>query len=316
MNFSVASVTVTYNGIRTIAKHVESLLAQKRPLDEIIVVDNGSSDGSQAFLTERFPQITVLRLDVNVGMAGGWAAGMEYAAFKRKHDWIWSFDDDSVPPPELLEKMLSAAGTYLEDQSVGILAPIPVEPGTGVRHPPKVFNPRFNLHGYAAQAPEEVTRQPVWFADIVIASGCLVRRQTAEKIGVPRADFYMDFFDTEFSLRARAAGFKIAAVSGCEMVHTIGNTKVVQMLGKKRVWIEQPPWRVYYMGRNLIYSAFRIPALGMRKAGVLLTVARLLAYLILCGENKVACTTRLVQGISDGMRGRLGIRFTPRAYAR
>ena len=46
MALSVASITISYNGKSLLARHINSLLAQKRPIDEIVVVDNGSVDGT------------------------------------------------------------------------------------------------------------------------------------------------------------------------------------------------------------------------------------------------------------------------------
>jgi len=55
---SVASVTVAYNGAGVLQRHVEALLGQVRPLQEIVVVDNGSGDGTCSLIAERYPQVT------------------------------------------------------------------------------------------------------------------------------------------------------------------------------------------------------------------------------------------------------------------
>src|SRR5207245_1661508 len=97
VSVSVASVTVSYNAARELPCQIEVLLRQTRPLQEIVVVDNASTDGTRAMLAERYPQITVLPMNENIGMAGAWAAGLSYAALQKGHDWVWTFDDDSVP---------------------------------------------------------------------------------------------------------------------------------------------------------------------------------------------------------------------------
>src|SRR5271165_3828245 len=141
MPVSVASVTTTYNGISLISRHIDALLAQTRPLDEIVIVDDCSPDDTATFLAQRYPQVKVLRLVSNSGTAGAWGSGLAYTALEKKHDWVLSFDQDSVPPPDMLERMMEDAGGLVEDNTVGILAPVPVEPETGVRHFPKVFEP-------------------------------------------------------------------------------------------------------------------------------------------------------------------------------
>ena len=97
MSQSAASVTVAYNSGDLLLQQMEALLRQTRPLQEIIVVDNASSDGTSALVAERFPQVTFLRMAENLGVGAGFAAGLRYAALEKRHDWVWTFDQDSVP---------------------------------------------------------------------------------------------------------------------------------------------------------------------------------------------------------------------------
>jgi glycosyltransferase involved in cell wall biosynthesis len=80
MTVSIASVTTACNAASVLPRQMEALLRQTRALDEIIVVDNASTDNTRALLAERYPQVTVLGLPENLGAAGAWAAGLEYAA--------------------------------------------------------------------------------------------------------------------------------------------------------------------------------------------------------------------------------------------
>ena len=76
MEISVASVTTSYNAAQVLPRQMEALLRQTRPLQEIIVVDNGSTDGTRELLAERYPQVTVLEMPANLGAAGAWSAGL------------------------------------------------------------------------------------------------------------------------------------------------------------------------------------------------------------------------------------------------
>src|SRR5579871_6870657 len=104
---SIASVTVTFNAGPGLRAHLNQLRRQTHRLDEIIVVDNASTDNTRQLLQSEFPEVTVLPLAKNVGIGGGLAAGLQYAAFQKKYDWIWTFDQDSIPPRDGLQRLLT-----------------------------------------------------------------------------------------------------------------------------------------------------------------------------------------------------------------
>jgi GT2 family glycosyltransferase len=306
MNVSIASVTVAYNALRVLPRQLEALSRQTRGLQEIIVVDNASKDGTSAMLAERYPQVTVLKMAENLGMAGAWAAGLAYAALERRHDWVWSFDDDSVPSEDTLDEILRGRESLngIEGE-VGILAPMPVHRETGSCYPPVLWR-----EGYVMPS-EELMGKPVWLADLVQASGCLVRREVVEKIGLPRADFFMDFFDFEYCLRARSMGFKIAVITRATFAHKIGRARPVRLLGYFRLWQNQPAWREYYISRNMTYAAWRLYPDSRTKRFVMRHLLRHAGGIVLFSKNKGASLRKMVQGFLDGRLGRLGVRFLP-----
>lgn len=305
-NPSIASVTVAYNAAKNLPRQVEALLRQARPLQEIIIVDNASTDGSGAMLADRYPQVTVLRMPENLGAAGAWAAGLSYAALEKHHDWIWNFDDDSVPGPDSLAKLLEGIGSLNGMQTeIGMIAPMPVHQETKTYYPPLLWRDGF------VRASENQMRRPLWFADLVIASGSLTRREVVERIGLPRADFFMDFFDYEYSLRARACGYKIAVVPGAELGHEIGNARMVRLPGRSRLWTSYPPWREYYNSRNFAYAGWHLYPNRRTKRFVLRHLVQHAGAVALFSPKKMACIWKMMQGFLDGRRARLGIRFRP-----
>jgi rhamnosyltransferase len=299
-------VTTAYNAASVLPRHLESLLRQTRCLQEIIVVDNGSSDDTYALLTERYPQVTVLRLSENVGAAGAWSAGLEYAMLRKQHDWVWGFDDDSLPDPSALELLLKGIESLDKtNPDVGMVAPLPIHKETGTCYPPLLWQ-----DGFVKPSPE-LLNQAIWFADLVIASGCMVRRHVVEKVGLPRSDFFMDFFDFEYCLRVRAAGFKIAVVSCARAAHEIGNARTVRLPGYLRVWPDHAPWREYYIARNMTYAAWWLYPNRNVKEFVIRHLARHAAGVLLFGSNKSSCLKKMAQGFCDGRKASLGIRFRP-----
>lgn len=305
MNPSVASVTVAYNAVTVLPRQIEALLRQTRPLREIVVVDNASNDGTADMVADRYPQVTLLRMPENLGQAGGWSVGLSYAALKQRHDWIWTFDNDSVPAPDALGGLLNAVETQEDtDPATGMVAPIPVHKATETSYLPFLWRDGF------IQPSAEHARQPVWFADMVIASGCLVRRAVVEKIGLPRAEFFMDFCDFEYCLRVRSHGYKIAVVNSVKLAHEIGNARKIRWLGSG-LWASQPPYREYYFSRNLAYLAWWLYPSGSAKRSVARYLVSRGVHVLLFSNKKLECLMRMIQGFHDGAQGRLGIRLSP-----
>jgi GT2 family glycosyltransferase len=285
---------------------MEALLRQTRPLQEIVVVDNASSDGTRALLAERYPQVKVLPMSENLGVGGAVGAGLTYAALEKRHDWIWTFDADSVPNDDALEALLegieSLGNTAAE---VGMAAGLAIHKETNTCYPPLLWR-----DGYVKPSAE-LLAQPIWFADLVMGSGCMVRREVVEKIGLPRADLFMCFLDYEYCLRARSHGYRIAIITRSQFAHEMGNARVVRLPGYSRLWPDHAPWQEYYIGRNLAYAAWWLYPNRRTKQFVVRHLARHAGGLLLFGSHKLASLKKIMQGFWDGRQGSLGIRFRP-----
>lgn len=91
----------TFNDEEVIDGTLAALLEQTYPLEEIILVDNASTD---ATLKRSFPdKVTIIRHEKNLGTSGTVITGFKYALSKN-FDWIWVFDADSVPQKDALEE--------------------------------------------------------------------------------------------------------------------------------------------------------------------------------------------------------------------
>jgi GT2 family glycosyltransferase len=105
MTARVCAVVVTYNRCELLRACLTALLAQTRPLDRILVVDNASSDGTPELLAREFPTVDARRLARNEGGTGGFHEGMKAAAADA--EWLWLLDDDTVARPDALERLLA-----------------------------------------------------------------------------------------------------------------------------------------------------------------------------------------------------------------
>jgi rhamnosyltransferase len=301
---SIASVTLAYNSERLLPKQLDALLRQSRPLDEIIVVNNGSTDGTLSLLSAKYPQVTVLDIPVNAGVGGGYSAGLSYAANQLKHDWVWLLDHDSVPMHDGLEALLRGLGrAEASRESVGIVAPVPVHPETLLCYPGMLWR-----KGWVRPSCDWLN-QPLCFVDAVISSGSLVRSEVVERAGLPRADFFIDFVDYEYCLRLRRHGYRIAMVRDSLLDHAIGNPRTIKILGYSKAWGGHAPWREYYISRNETFTIWNYFPDWKSKFSVLRRLLRHFLAILAFGEHKRACLRMMLLGFIDGRAGRLGIRF-------
>jgi rhamnosyltransferase len=186
-----------------------------------------------------------------------------------------------------------------------MLAPMPIHRGTGAGYSPLLWQDGF------ARPSADLLREPVWCADLVIISGCMVRRDVVDKVGLPRADFFMDFIDFEYCLRTRSHGYSIAVITRAQLGHEVGKARQVRVAGWSRLWPDYAPWREYYVSRNMTYAVWWLYPSYRTKRFVVRHLTRHAAGVLLFSSHKLACLKRMAQGFWDGRRARLGIRFRP-----
>jgi GT2 family glycosyltransferase len=301
---SIASVTVAYNGASVLARHLDALKRQTHKIDEIVVVNNASTDQTQYLIGTEYPEVTILNEAMNGGVGGGYAAGLAYTVLKKKYDWVWLFDQDSVPSEDGLERLL--LGLQRLDgisESTAILAPVCRDSQGSQTCPGMLWR-----NGHMVPVAGEPGK-PITLVDLVISSGSLIRKEAIEAVGVPRADFFMDFVDYEHCLRLRRYGFNIAVVEDSLLHHTLGESAKFRIFGRTKYWTDHVPWREYYKTRNEIYTTWQyFPEWKIRA----LTVYRLVRHtivLLVFGKRRLACLGMIGRGFSDGLKRKLGIRF-------
>jgi GT2 family glycosyltransferase len=300
---SIATITVVYNGAAILPSQLNALRRQTRKLDEIIVVNNASTDGSLSLLKTDFPEVTVLNQQNNVGVGGGLSAGLDYAVYQRNHAWIWLFDQDSLPADNCLEHLFEGLRFVEGDtEDVAILAPVCVNQTVQLGYSASVWR-----HGLR-KPPVGSKHHQISFVDSVISSGTLVRREAVKDVGLPRSDFFMDFVDHEYCLRLRRHGYRIAVVAASQMEHAIGEPRRVSIFGSEKAWASHLPWREYYMTRNEVFTIWKYYPHWRAKSVVAQRLLRHALAVLLLGKEKLACLTMMYQGFADGRAGRLGIR--------
>lgn len=107
---NVIAIVVTYNRKELLKKNLECLINQTYKINEIFVVDNCSTDGTEQYIDEyiKANKIKYIKLEENLGGSGGFSKGLELAA-KTNNDYVWGMDDDAFPKNDALEKLIPFA---------------------------------------------------------------------------------------------------------------------------------------------------------------------------------------------------------------
>jgi GT2 family glycosyltransferase len=201
----VVALVVTYNRKELLVECLRALLNQWQRLQKILVIDNGSTDGTGELLAETglLSEHVILyhRLPQNLGDAGGFEAGMRLAYEELDWDWIWLMDDDAISTSNALKELL-AASDALAQWRPAILASRVLYWDSN--EPCNVPRFRFNRpwgHGepvervYAAAA---VGCIPIRNASFVAP---LIRRTAVAKHGFPFGGYFSLLDDIEYTGR-------------------------------------------------------------------------------------------------------------------
>lgn len=114
----VLGIVLNYDGRDLTLATLGSLLALEYEELDLLVVDNGSTDGSDAAVAERFPQVRRLRTEANLGISGGLNLGFR-EGLAEGYDFLMPMNNDIEVAPDLLGELLRAAGRAADIGCVG-----------------------------------------------------------------------------------------------------------------------------------------------------------------------------------------------------
>ena len=187
-------------------------------------MDNGSTDDSVARIRTAHPDILLLESNKNLGFAGGNNIGIRYA-LTHGAEYVWLLNNDTKPAPNALNALVNKA---LTDKTIGAVASICYYASS----PKKIeawAGARVNLWiGYGRNST--VARPDSWFHSLN-GTSMLVARAAIEDAGLLDEGFFLYWEDTEFCLRLRKKGWRLAAAPDSKILHKVnastGGNKVV-----------------------------------------------------------------------------------------
>lgn len=248
MSARVAAIVVTYHCGKHIAQALAALLTQ---VQNVYIIDNHSGPEAIGILKHcaaQYPDRIRLTLnDDNLGIAAAQNQGIRQA-LADGCEWVLLMDDDSVPAPGMVGKMLAAWQQH-GDARVGIVAPLFKE--QNVEAPARYLVPRWGGLGFTRQILKE--GETLHDVAMVIASGSLIRAEIFSETGLMAEGFFIDGVDHEFCLRARQRGYGILVTGNAVLHHRQGDKRRRHVLGLPVVTANYSAARRYYIFRNRLF---------------------------------------------------------------
>jgi GT2 family glycosyltransferase len=214
---NVATVIVTYNRADKLGRVIENVLAQDRPADQVIVVDNASTDSTAEVLAayEGRPTVSIERLTENTGGAGGFAHGMALA-YERGADYVWIMDDDCYADPDALRTLVD--GHVRAEESMGMRLPFAcsvVRWSDGEICEMNNPEPTWDWGKLLVRGEQTVLVNSCSFVSVMFP------RWAITQFGLPLAEYFIWFDDQEYTRRITKAGPGVQ-ILGSTVTHDLG----------------------------------------------------------------------------------------------
>jgi len=209
-------VVLNWNGWHDTLACLRSLERLTYPRCRVIVVDNGSTDGSVDRIRGSFPDVAIIETGTNLGFAGGNNVAIRRSLAKGV-PFVWLLNNDTVVSPDALRAMVEE---MLRAEDVGIVGsvnramndPVTVEAWGG-----GTVNRYLGTTRRLTRAGEG---EPAYIA----GTSMLVRREVFEDVGLLDEGFFLYLEDVDFCMRATARGWRLAVAGDAAVLHKGGAT--------------------------------------------------------------------------------------------
>ncbi|GEN74955.1 glycosyltransferase family 2 protein [Chryseobacterium hagamense] len=211
-------IIVTYNAMNWAEKCFTSLRHSSVPV-HCIVIDNGSTDGTQEYIAGYFPEVELIRSKENLGFGKANNIGIEQA-YRNGADFFYLMNQDAWIYENSLEKLLEVYHSYPDKKEIGILSPMHMD---GTEKKLDIFFERYlarNTHFNRIFSDAfENTLQQSYEIDFVNAAHWFLPRRTIEEIGGFNPYFFHYSEDYEYVQRISFFGKKIIICPRSKVVH-------------------------------------------------------------------------------------------------
>ncbi|WP_078059039.1 glycosyltransferase [Tropicimonas marinistellae] len=302
----LAAVVVTFNRLDQVKRTIARLLDE--PCDRLIVIDNGSTDGTKEWLrTIDNPRVRVIMAPGNLGGAGGFELGLRKAMELDDPDWVVIMDDDARPEPgcfsTFLEQDMSewdavSAAVYQKDGEICEMNRPTINP---FWHMPTFFRTALkSLVGRSRggfHIPDEAYESSPQEIDATSFVGLFLPRETIAKAGYPDGSLFIYGDDVLYTLGLRKAGMRIGFVPDLRFEHDFNRAY------NGDACLYNPIWKAYYTARNGLL-VYRLAAGMLFWPAFLVILLKWLSAGRHYGEVRRTYYRMVWHGVKDGLVGK------------
>jgi GT2 family glycosyltransferase len=299
----VSVVTPNYNGLKFLNSYFETLLIQSRFIEEIIIIDNASTDGSVEFIEEfiRSPNypidIILIRNDENLGFAPAVNQGIEIA----KSEYIYSLNNDVELEWNTLEEIIKAM-----DESIALGEnPFSFQSKMIQHHNRKLIDDAGDEYTILAWTKKIGDGQPVERYDEKreIFSSCagaaLYRKSVLGEIGLFDEDFFAYVEDIDLSYRAQIYGYR----------NYFAPNSIVYHYGSATSGSRYNEFKIKLAARNNVFLIYKnFPIIQKIINFIFLFIGFAIKYLFFVRKGYGSL---YLEGIKEGLRNRKKLNKTP-----
>lgn len=297
----ICAVIVTYNRKHMLDTCLRTILAGEVVPDELLVVDNASTDGTIDFVRSSFPaRVSVLALPQNRGGAGGFKAGLD-EGLKRGHDLFWLMDDDHEVAPDALRIMVET----MQTQSCDVVGPAILSAARDGSLCWDIGPAQVKYSDYGAMRRD--WDRIGWFNKIPDAfNAALYRRIVFERLGLPDDRLFIRGDEVEFGLRMEKHGVSAVVATHAQVFHPAAAADKCAVLSLGTLQLT-----AYYTGNRLKdYCIFRNRAFYYKKYGryksLLLDPPRYVLFFLLTRRFDLRGLKLWAKGYLDGLFSNFG----------
>lgn len=206
-------IVLSWNGIEYLGDCLDAVLAQDYPDLEVVVVDNGSTDGSANLVGEQYPEVALIRNERNLGFAAGSNVGLRAAT----GDVLALLNQDTIVEPDWIRALVST----IQDPTIGIVGSKSFYPDGTVQHAGGlVYGARAETDHLGRHEPDDGRFDEVRDVDFVTGAALAVARTALSHIDLLDESFSHAYYeDVDWCYTAREAGFRVVVSPAAQLIH-------------------------------------------------------------------------------------------------